>query len=75
VWCLPALVADSFPGYFFCPGAEKAIGVSLSGHTSMSGLKGASGFLCSCLQSLQRMLPRASGVTGMCESRYPETEV
>lgn len=36
--------------------------VGLSGHTSMSGLKGASVLSCSCLQSLQGLLlPRASG--------------
>lgn len=29
MWHLPALVAHSFPGCFLCPGAEKAIGVSL----------------------------------------------
>lgn len=48
VWCLPALMACSFPVTSFCPGAEEAQ-VFLSGHSTMPGLKGASGFSCSCL--------------------------
>lgn len=51
VWCLPALLVRSFPASSFCPGAEEATEVFLSGHTRMSGLKGASGFSCSFLQS------------------------
>lgn len=72
------LMARSFPVSSSCPGAEEATEVFLSGHTRMSGLKGASGFSCSCLQSHETMLAsfwwcrctgmQVSGNTGVAQA-------
>lgn len=65
------MVTCSSPASSFCPGAEEATQVFLSGHATMSGPKGASGFSCSCLQSRQMMLPRASGVVYVAGKQVP----